>query len=176
MSYNIILPFWMNGSELRKIADLFERWWRVWWQRFLAFRLFFDEESAPEMIVNLWAYERNVTRLKGEPLTLFRKRVKYAFENYQDSGDTAGFVRIFSRLGIGNIEIKERFDAENWDVIQIILTDEQLTYNSALITLIIREYGRTCRRYQFVTETRRTIALRYAEFNAEYTAAGLKLD
>jgi len=75
--------------------------------------------------------------------------VKYAFLNAKDAGSKAGFIRIFERLGIGYVEIEERFDVENWDVIKIRLSDSQLAKKTELLNLIIRKYGRTCRRYTF---------------------------
>lgn len=168
------LPFWLNQGEVLKIAQLFEKWWTLKQNIFWIPLKFFDEDNAPESIIKLRAFERNVTRLKGEPFELFRKRVKYAYLNYQDAGNVAGFKRIFKRLGVGDVEIEERFDETNWDVIRIILQDEQLTLNSDLISLIIREYGRTCRRYQFVTESRTTVPVRYSEFSGEWHTEALK--
>ncbi len=53
--------------------------------------------------------------------------MKYAFINAKDSGSVAGFIAIFERLGIGNVLIKERQPHIDWDVIILVLNDEQLT-------------------------------------------------
>nr|AAQ95757.1 ORF34-like protein [Aeromonas hydrophila] len=97
----------------------------------------------------LLAWERDITRFKGEPLALFRKRVKYAFINARDSGEVAGFKRIFERLGIGWCELHERQDGTPWDVITIEVADSALTQNQQLMETLIQHYGRTCRRYRF---------------------------
>src|SRR5476651_2862528 len=109
----------------------------------------FDPLTCAEPLLNLIAYERDVSRFNGEPLSLFRKRVSYAFVNAQDAGEVAGFIAIFERLGIGYVELLERQPGIDWDVIIVRVSDSQIADNSDLLLEIIRKYGRTCRRYQF---------------------------
>ncbi|MDY6216663.1 phage tail protein [Actinobacillus porcinus] len=164
----IKLPFWLDKGEIRKIAALFLKWWH-WAQIFLRYPLETQDESkCSERVLNLIAYQRDITRLDGEPLDLFRKRVKYAFLNAKDAGSKQGFARIFERLGIGYIEQDERFDAENWDVIRIKLTDKQISGRHNLLMQIVRQYGRTCRRYEFSTINGQEIVIRHGEFNHTY--------
>lgn len=135
----IKLPFWMDKGELNKVAVLFGKWWD-YVLRAVKFPFnILDEENCSERILNLIAYQRDVERFEGEPLELFRKRVKYAFLNAKDAGSHKGFIRIFERLGIGYVEIEERFDVENWDVIKIRLSDSQLAKKTELLNLIIRK-------------------------------------
>ncbi|EHL2774531.1 hypothetical protein KCB90_005390, partial [Salmonella enterica subsp. enterica serovar Hvittingfoss] len=47
------------------------------------------------------------------------------------------------------VEIHERNPGIDWDVILLRLNDSQLAHNSALLSQIVRQYGRTCRRYRF---------------------------
>lgn len=164
----IKLPFWMDKGELAKIALLFEKWW-YWTLNTLRFPFDSqDEEKCSEKILNLIAYQRDITRFDGEPLELFRKRVKYAFINAQEAGSTQGFKRIFERLGVGYVELEERFDTVNWDVIKIRLNDSQLAKNPNLLNQIIRHYGRTCRRYTFEVLTNQEIQIIHGEFNHDY--------
>ena len=172
----IKLPFWMDKGELAKIAHLFEKWW-YWALNTLRFPFeTLDEEKCSEQILNLIAYQRDITRFNGEPLSLFRKRVKYAFINAKDSGSKAGFIRIFERLGVGYVEIEERFDEVNWDVIKISLTDSQISQNPDLLNLIIRHYGRTCRRYTFEILVNQRITLVHGEFNQDYVCYPIKIN
>lgn len=166
---NIKLPFWMDGVATRQIADLFAKWWQLSIKRMVELPLkLLDEDNCSETMLNLIAYARDVERFEGEPLSLFRKRVKYAFINAQDAGSKAGFIRIFARVGIGYVEIEERFDAENWDVIKIILSDSQMAHNRELLNLIIRKYGRTCRRYTYEVITKLPLHLSARSFNHDY--------
>lgn len=173
---NIKLPFWMDKGELRKIALLFEKWWRYVLGA-VAFPLsILDEEKCSERILNLIAYQRDVDRFEGEPIELFRKRVKYAFLNAKDAGSKAGFIRIFERLGIGYVEIVERFDEVNWDVIKIRLSDNQLAKNHQLLNLIIRKYGRTCRRYTFEVISKTEVAIYHGTFDHNYECHFVKIN
>lgn len=170
----INLPFWLDKGEVRKIADLFAKWWDYTLRAVkFPFNLL-DEEHCSERILNLIAYQRDVERFDGEPLELFRKRVKYAFLNAKDAGSNAGFIRIFERLGIGYVEIEERFDVENWDVIKIRVSDSQLAKKTELLNLIIRKYGRTCRRYTFEVITKEAIAIFHGEFDHDYQSFYVK--
>lgn len=172
----ITLPFWLNRGEVAKIALLFEKWWQ-WSANFLRFPFETqDAEKCSERVLNLLAYQRDITRFENEPLDLFRKRVKYAFVNAQDAGSTAGFIRIFQRLGIGYVELEERFDEVNWDVIKVRLTDSQIAKNPQLLLQIIRQYGRTCRRYTFEIMINQQVNVVHGEFNNSYQAFVAKLN
>ena len=164
----------MDKGELNKIAVLFGKWWD-YVQSAVEFPFaILDEEKCSERILNLIAYQRDVELFENEPLELFRKRVKYAFVNAKDAGSKAGFIRIFERLGIGYVEIEERFDLTNWDVIKIRLSDSQLSKNIDLLNLIIRKYGRTCRRYTFEVITAETVTIHHGEFEHDYQSFYVK--
>lgn len=149
----IELPFWMAGVELGKLRTAIAAWWDTveTWIRWPVTQM--DPLTCTLGILYLLAYQRDVDRFVGEPEDLFRKRVKYALINAQDAGSKAGFIRIFDRLGIGYVEITERFDAVNWDVISLLLSDAQIAGNTQLLQQIVEKYGRTCRRYEFLTLT-----------------------
>lgn len=149
-------PWWEDGKTiadgvkepafLAKGIMAFWRRMRGWLLQPLAQQ---DPLTCSEAMLALIAWERDITRFKGEPLDLYRKRVKYAFINAQDSGEVAGFKRIFDRLGIGWCELYERQDGTPWDVITIEVADSAMAKNQQLMETLIQHYGRTCRRYRF---------------------------
>lgn len=142
------LPFWLEGIELVKLRDAATAYWakiESWMQWPLTQ---FDALTCSEGILNLLAYQRDIQRFKDEPLELYRKRVGFAYVNAEDAGSKAGFIAIFERLGIGYLEIDERVDPVDWDVVLLRLSDSQLSNNMELLQKIIEKYGRTCRRYQ----------------------------
>jgi hypothetical protein len=147
------LPFWLDGVELAKLKQGSQQWWELVeaWVRWPLGQ--FDALTAQLAIVDLMAFQRDIQRFKDELEDLYRKRVKYALVNAQDAGSKAGFIRVFERLGIGYVEIIERFDAVNWDVIKLRLSSTQIAGNPELLMNIVLKYGRTCRRYEFETLT-----------------------
>lgn len=149
MSLKIHLPVWMNKGDPARIAAAAVKYWQSIYQ-WLKFPIMqFDPLTCDERLLFLYAYQRDVKRLNNEPLTLYRKRIKYAYANAADSGSVVGFKNIFERLEIGTVQILERQSGYDWDVIILRLSDNQLTNNRELLTEIIRQYGRTCRRYFF---------------------------
>lgn len=164
----ISLPFWMGGPELTKLAKAARRWfallmgWAIWPARQM------DPETCTETVLNLIAWQRDIDRFDGEPLSLYRLRVKYAYANARDAGSVAGFKRIFQRLGVGYVEIEERMDGRDWDVIGLPLSDSQLADNQDLLQELIQHYGRTCRRYEWTIITPETVSLRVETFDNEY--------
>lgn len=159
------LPFWLDGAEASKLRAAAQSWWEKAeaWMTWPLLQL--DPETCHPHILDLLAWQRDISRFAGEPLSLYRLRVKYAFVNAVDAGSVIGFKRIFQRLGIGDVRISERQPDRDWDVIQLHLTDEQLAANPLLLDLIIHQYGRTCRRYEFVVTTEVTLSIGVAEFS-----------
>ncbi|MCE9890911.1 phage tail protein [Kluyvera intermedia] len=143
------LPFWMSKGEPGKLLAVMRRFWAevYGWITWPVNQ--FDPLVCPEPLLRLLAYDRDITRFDGEPLELFRRRVAYAFVNASDAGSVAGFIAIFERLGIGYVELVERQPGIDWDIITVRVSDSQLAANSELMIQIIRQYGRTCRRYQY---------------------------
>ncbi|WP_431638388.1 phage tail protein [Enterobacter mori] len=146
---DITLPVWMNKGEPLTLAHASKTWWeRV--REWLTFPLAqIDVDTCDEQLLALLAYQRDVERFPGESLSLFRLRVKHAFVNAQDAGSIAGFAPIFERLEIGEIQQLERQLQYEWDVILIRINDEQLSRDNTLMMRLVRQYGRTCRRYFF---------------------------
>lgn len=174
----IKLPFWLDrkGSEINKIKQLFENWWQFSLEYLKFLSGLTSEDDCSEKILYLIAYQRDITRFNNEPIELFRKRVKYALINAKEAGSTQGFKNIFKRLGVGYVELEERFDETNWDVIKIKITDGQIAKNPDLLNQIIRQYGRTCRRYTFEVLINQEITLVHGEFNNNYQCFPVKIE
>ncbi|BBV64729.1 hypothetical protein STW0522KLE44_11170 [Klebsiella sp. STW0522-44] len=145
----MVLPFWMSKGEPGKLLAVMRRFWAEVYSWITWPVNQFDPLVCPEPLLNLLAYDRDITRFDSEPLELFRKRVAYAFINARDAGSVAGFIAIFKRLGVGSVTLMERQDGIDWDVIVVRVSDGQLAANPDLMLQVIRQYGRTCRRYQF---------------------------
>lgn len=174
---DISLPVWMNRGEPLTLAHAS----KTWWQRVYSWLVFplaqIDVDTCDERLLVLLAYQRDIERFPGEPLSLLRLRVKHAFVNAQDAASMAGFERIFERLGVGTIQQLERQLAYDWDVILIRINDEQLTQDNALMMRLIRQYGRTCRRYFFDVLNEKETYIHPAQFACEtrYFYAELKI-
>jgi hypothetical protein len=161
----IDLPFWLDGDEITKLKASAQAWWETveGWMRWPLLQM--DAETCHLAVLDLLAWQRDITRFRGESETLYRLRVKYAFINAIDAGSVAGFKRIFQRLGIGEVRISERQPDRDWDIVQLHLSDEQLSDNPALLDMVVNQYGRTCRRYEFVTTTELAISVTAYEIN-----------
>lgn len=151
-----IAPWWMDGettSEILKEPHFMVKGINAFWRQVKSWLLWpmgqIDALTCSEQMLTVLAWERDITRFDSEPIELYRKRVKYAFINAKDAGEVAGFKRIFERLGVGFVEVFERLEGRDFDIIRIRLSDEQLAVNHHLLGEIIRYYGRTCRRYEF---------------------------
>lgn len=162
---DVNLPVWLDRGEPLTLAHTTRHWWqRVYsWLTFPLAQI--DADTCSEELLALLAYQRDVERLPGESLSLFCRRVKYAFVNAQDAGSYAGFERIFQRLEIGTLEQPERQFAADWDVILLRINDEQLTRNNVLMMNLVRQYGRTCRRYFFDVLNQSAVSVRPGEFS-----------
>ncbi|WP_458736805.1 phage tail protein [Pseudomonas chlororaphis] len=159
------LPFWLDGPELAKLKAAAQTWWEKvegWLQWPL---LQMDAETCHLTVLELLAWQRDINHFKDEPESLYRLRVKFAFINAVDAGSTAGLKRILHRLGVGYVEIEERLEGRDWDVVLLRLSDSQLSENPELLRVLIQQYGRTCRRYDFVTITPVTLRIVAADFN-----------
>lgn len=162
------LPSWMNRGEPAKLLRACRNFW-LWVYGWLTWPLKqLDAATCTVPLLQVLAYQRDITRFNGEPLELFRKRVQYAFINARDAGSVAGFIAIFERLGVGYVEIRERQSGIDWDVISLSVTDGQVASNPDLLMQIIQQYGRTCRRYRFEVINNSTLQLRAGWVGCEY--------
>ena len=170
------LPSWMNKGEPLALMRTARTYWAEVYSWITWPLRQFDPLTCTEPVLNLIAYDRDIGRFSGEPLSLYRKRVAYAFINARDAGSVEGFINIFSRLGIGYVELVERQPDIDWDVIMVRVTDSQIADNTQLMIQIIRQYGRTCRRYQFEVITSESLAIRAGWDQGEYVVYPARLN
>lgn len=170
------LPFWLEGVELTKLKNAAQSWWEKVEQWLNWPLLQIDAETCHMTVLDLLAWQRDIQRFQGEPETLYRLRVKYAFINAVEAGSTAGMIRIFQRLGIGYVEIQERLPDQDWDIVSLLLSDSQLSENPVLLRVLIQQYGRTCRRYEFSTITPVSMGVCLVEFNDDQVTLSAVLD
>lgn len=159
------LPFWSNKGHSIPLINIAQRYWEHIEQGLRWPLTQMDAETCTEGVLNLIAWQRDITRFRTEPLWLYRLRVKHAYVNAKDAGSIVGVKRIFERLGIGYVEVEERVPGYDWDVIVLRLSDSQLSQNTELLKVLIEQYGRTCRRYQFDVLTSLQVGVAMVEFN-----------
>lgn len=172
----INLPFWLDGDEITKLKASAQAWWESveGWMRWPLLQM--DAETCHLAVLDLLAWQRDITRFRGEPETLYRLRVKFAFINAVDAGSVAGFQRIFQRLGIGTVRISERQPDRDWDIVQLHLSDQQLSDFPQLLDLVVNQYGRTCRRYELVGSTVLQLVIGAHEVNSDQMTLTAKFD
>ncbi len=163
----LIIPVWMNRGEVGKIAAAAYAWFSLLVEYALWPLRQLDPMTCSEQCLDLVAWQRDINRFATEPLELYRFRVKYAYANAVDAGSVAGFKRIFERLGIGYVEIEERMDGLDWDIVNITMSATQLAENASLLDELIQHYGRTCRRYGWNIITPIPVEIDVVEFSNE---------
>ena len=161
----IKIPFWMNGPHVRTLAGAS----RVWFGHLGEWAAFPLRQTDPltctERMLDLLAWQRGITRAVGEAGRLYRLRVAHAYANARDSGQIAGWKRIFKRLELGDIALEERKDGQEWDVIGITIDDSLFPNYQNVLELIVADYGRTCRRYHFISRIPQKVAVRFIPFD-----------
>lgn len=165
---HVKLPTWLNRGLVLSLAYVFEAWWdtvKNWLSEPLRQ---INPDTCTLGMLNLIASSRNVERFAGEPEGLYRLRVKFAHINAVDAGSVAGIKRIFFRLGVGYVEVRERVDGRDWDMIILELSDAQLSGNQPLLELLLRKYGRTCRRYEFNVISSVELGLSISHFDHDW--------
>ena len=161
----IKIPFWMNGPHVRTLAGAS----RVWFGRLGEWAAFplrqADPMTCSERMLDLIAWQRGVTRAAGEAERLYRLRVAHAYANARDSGQIAGWKRIFKRLEFGDVALDKRKAEQDWDVIGITIDDSLFPNYQNVLELIVADYGRTCRRYHFISRIPQKVAVRFIPFD-----------
>lgn len=147
------LPTWLGGQVVSTLKIAAINWWSKveGWINFPLNQM--DADTCTPDILDLLAWQRDIDRFNKEPLWLYRRRVSFAVINARDAGSTNGLIRIFDRLDVGLLEIEERAEGRDWDIIILRLTDSQISDNPELLRVMIEMYGRTCRRYELTTQT-----------------------
>lgn len=128
-----------------------------------------DPMTCSEKVLNLMAWDANITRFSGETETIFRKRVKYAFQNAKDAGNKSGFEQIFERMDLRILRQRERVPEMDWDIIAIDVPGSTTENDVQLFVQLIGQYGRTCRRYETAILHPVEVLLAAAEFHGNWT-------
>ena len=144
---NIKLPTWLDGIAATALAKVAEKYWQTVENYMLYALEQLEEQNASLPILDLLAWERGINRLAGESVELYRLRIKHAVANSEDAGSTIGMERTFKRLGFAYIEINERVPGFDWDMVEIALIEDEFANKQLLVEELIKQYGRTCRRY-----------------------------
>ncbi|ASM53793.1 hypothetical protein PNIG_a1671 [Pseudoalteromonas nigrifaciens] len=147
------MPYWLARpkSELDKLRQAAVIYWQrvadilAWPARQL------DPMTAELELVNLLAWERDISQIPNETELMYRTRVKYALQFAKGAGSKEGWYFMFEKLGTPWITIDERVSETDWDVVSLQLLDSDLAERNQLIDNICRQYGRTTRRYQYDT-------------------------
>ncbi|MBE4138076.1 hemolysin [Vibrio parahaemolyticus] len=165
------LRYWMGQGELAKLARALRNYWGHVQAAFEMPLKQHDPLTAPIALVNILAWLRDVERLGQEPEALFRIRVAHAYGFARDAGSVAGWEEMFEKLGYPHIAQDERLANIDWDVISLKIKDGDLTNVPKLLDTVIRQYGRTCRRYQYTSYVEMPLAARSKNIEAQYNAS-----
>lgn len=151
MTERYTLPVWIrNGLEVNKLANGFGDWWDKVEEWLKSPLNYLDPETCSLAILKLWAYQRDVDLFANESEELFRQRVVFAIQNTIDAGSKEGFSSIFARFGWPLLGQIERDPDKDWDVVTLWLGDSTITSDPELGQYLIQQFGRTCRRYEFL--------------------------
>ncbi|EGR9012093.1 hemolysin [Vibrio parahaemolyticus] len=170
----INLRYWMGRGELAKFARAMRNYWEHVRAAFEMPLQQHDPLTAPMALVNILAWQREVERLGQEPEALFRIRVAHAYGFARDAGTIAGWEDMFAKLGYPHITQDERLANVDWDVISLKIRDGDLTNVPKLLDTVIRQYGRTCRRYQYTSYVEMPLAARSKNIEAQYSMSHVK--
>ncbi|PLT27067.1 hypothetical protein [Pseudoalteromonas sp. MelDa3] len=147
------MPYWLARpkSELDKLRQAAV----IYWQRVADMLAWpakqLDPMTAELELVNLLAWERDISQIPNETELMYRTRVKYALQFAKGAGSKEGWYFMFEKIGTPWITIDERVSETDWDVVSLQLLDSDLAERNNLIDNICRQYGRTTRRYQYDT-------------------------
>ncbi|HCG7253220.1 phage tail protein [Vibrio parahaemolyticus] len=170
----INLRYWMGRGELAKFARAMRNYWEHVRAAFEMPLQQHDPLTAPIALVNILAWQREIERLGQEPEALFRIRVAHAYGFARDAGTIAGWEDMFEKLGYPHIGQDERLANVDWDVISLKIRDGDLTNVPKLLDTVIRQYGRTCRRYQYTSYVEMPLAARSKNVEAQYNTSHVK--
>lgn len=170
----INLRYWMGRGELAKFARAMRNYWEHVKAAFEMPLQQHDPLTAPMALVNILAWQRGVEKLGQEPEELFRIRVAHAYGFARDAGSVSGWEDMFAKLGYPHIAQDERLVNVDWDVISLKIRDGDLTNVPKLLDTVVRQYGRTCRRYQYTSYVEMPLAARSKNIETQYSASHVK--
>ncbi|MCM0151556.1 hemolysins-related protein [Photobacterium galatheae] len=164
----------MGRGELAKFARALHKYWGHVEAALKMPLQQHDPLTAPLGIVDLMAWQRDVTRLGEEPEDIYRIRVAHAYSFASEGGSKAGWEEMFDKLGYPHITQDERLQNVDWDVVSLEIRDGDLTEVPRLLDTVIRQYGRTCRRYQYTSYIQLPVVVKSLSVDASLEAAHIK--
>lgn len=167
---DIKITFWMAAGNVKALVKTLNRWFTYARELLYWPVQQYNLDTAALFIIDMIAWERDIQRYNNEPEELYRLRVKHAYQNARDAGSVAGFKAIWARCGLGEVNVIERIDGEDWDIVLLSADVTTISKNETLINLLIEKYGRTCRRYQL-----RTVSTAKVEIYTTNITAGLSI-
>ncbi|EJT1895940.1 hemolysin [Vibrio alginolyticus] len=170
----INLRYWMGRGELAKFARAMRNYWEHVRAAFEMPLQQHDPLTAPMALVNILAWQREIERLGQEPEDVFRIRVAHAYGFAREAGSIVGWEDMFAKLGYPHIVQDERLAKIDWDVISLKIRDGDLSNVPKLLDTVIRQYGRTCRRYQYTSYVEMLLAARSKNVEAQFTTSHVK--
>ena len=164
----INLKWWLGGPELTKLKNAAEIWFNrvAGWANWPLQQL--DPETCSIGLLHLIAWQRGIDQFAGEPERQYRLRTKYAYANAADAGSDIGFQQIFARMELGAVSLNERIEGEDWDIVELEVTDTTMAQMPEYMNWLIQTYGRTCRRYRWKVATPSRIYTRSAVCGCDY--------
>lgn len=162
------LPFWMAGEEASKLTRAAHRWFTLLGDVAALPARQLDPLTCTRTVLDLLAWQRNVTPYAGEPERLYRLRVAHAYANACDAGSAVGWGRIFKRLELGRVELEERVPGQDWDIIGVVVDDTAFPDQQNVLEIIVQEYGRTCRRYRFISRIPQAVRVAACTFDDDH--------
>lgn len=149
MNINLItFKHWMGQRELAKFSRAITAYWRQVQSAIELPLRRLNPLTAPIEQVKMIAWERDINSLEKESENIFRLRVANAFSFARDSGDVKGFTNMLATIGVNFAVLHERQAGLDFDIITLETGSGDLADNTYLIHSLIRQYGRTCRRYR----------------------------
>jgi hypothetical protein len=159
------IPFWMEGAETGALARAAHAWFTMLGTVATLPARQLAPMTCSLRVLDLLAWQRNVTPYAGEPERLYRLRVNHAYANARDAGSVEGWRRIFDRLELGAVQLEERVDGQDWDIIGVVVDDAAFPDQQNVLEIIVQEYGRTCRRYRFISRITQAVRIAAATFD-----------
>jgi len=141
------LPIWLkkpDGEDV-KIASAFNAFWNRFETTILSILDEIDPKVCTEISLGYHAWENNVIRLPGETIESWRSRVDNAMSVLDQAGSKKGLKVILDLYGLKIDD--DQFGDLDWDMVVIAMDTTPI--DSTIMTPLLEEWGRLCRRYVF---------------------------
>lgn len=142
------LPIWLKGEFYSNLLRAAQAWyakleyWIAWPLRQL------DVATCEEYLLDVYAYQRGITKIIGEPISLYRLRIKTAFINSEEAGTITGLKNIMRRLEVPVVSVKHKISGRHWAVVEVEVTQSVNSEYGDILQEIFSTYGKLCRTYE----------------------------